>query len=62
MDELKMLENDFMTLFEGYPPEFSAETRRRMMKSTVENLFNYLRRKLEKKSIFEIIIERLTKN
>lgn len=49
MDELKMIENDFIALFEGYPPELSTEMRRKMMKSTIENLFNYLRRKLEQK-------------
>lgn len=47
MDELKMLENDFITLFESYSDELSKDMRDKLIKSTIGNFFDYLRRQLE---------------
>ena len=43
MDSLKIIENDFIALFEGYPGILIPEQQHKMMTSTIGNLFDYLR-------------------
>lgn len=46
-DELKLIENDFLTLFTGMPDELGEDMKEKLIKSTISNFFDYLRNKLE---------------
>lgn len=46
-DELKLIENDFLTLFAGMPDELSEDMKEKLTKSTISNFFDYLRSRLE---------------
>jgi|GEM_PF-5784993 len=54
MDSLKIIENDFIALFEGYPDILTPEQQHHMMISTTGNFFDYLRR-LERRTKLRVV-------